>query len=174
MVKKLRTKKADKYADLAQIRHSASHILAEAVLNLYPNAKLGFGPATETGFYYDFEFKKPIADDDLKKIESEMLKLINEGRTFKRSEMTIAKAITWAKKNSQKYKVEQIEELKSRGHKRVSFYETLRLRSGNNKLNSGNNNFTDLCEGPHVKNTKEIGAVKRLSLAGAYWKGSEK
>lgn len=170
MVKQTRTKKADKHANLSKIRHSASHILAEVVLNLYPNAKLGFGPATETGFYYDFEFKKPITDDDLGCIESEMIKLINEGRTFKKYEMTITKALIWAKKDKQRYKVNQIEELKSQGHKKISLYSSLPATAGRGH----DGDFTDLCEGPHVKNTKEIGAIKLLGLAGAYWRGDEK
>jgi len=183
MAKQVQKRKVDKQTNLSKIRHSASHILAEAVLNLYPNTKLGFGPATETGFYYDFEFKKPITDEDLDKIESEMLKLISEGRTFKKSEMTIAKALTWAKKNKQPYKTQLIEDLKSDGHKKVAFYESLRLRSGNisgsrseniSGSHSGKtNNFVDLCEGPHIRSTKDIGAIKLLSLAGAYWRGNE-
>ncbi|RLC37538.1 threonine--tRNA ligase [candidate division Kazan bacterium] len=160
MAKQTRKRKVDKKTDLGKIRHSASHILAEAVLNLYPNTKLGFGPATETGFYYDFDFKSPITDSDLEKIESEMLKLINEGRTFKKSEMTIAKALAWAKRNKQPYKIELIEGLKRDGHKQVTFY-----KSGS---------FVDLCEGPHVKSAKDIGAIKLLSLAGAYWRGDER
>ncbi|OGB73441.1 threonine--tRNA ligase [candidate division Kazan bacterium RIFCSPHIGHO2_01_FULL_44_14] len=160
MTKTQRTKKTDKHSNLSRIRHSASHILAEAVLRLYPGTKIGFGPATEDGFYYDFEFKKPITDTNLPKIESEIIRLITEGRTFKRSVQTVAVAKTWAKKIDQPYKAEQIDELKRTGHKRMSFYTS--------------GDFTDLCEGPHVTSTKDIGALKLLSVAGAYWRGDEK
>ncbi|OGB74877.1 threonine--tRNA ligase [candidate division Kazan bacterium RIFCSPHIGHO2_01_FULL_49_10] len=160
MAKVQRTKKTDKTSGLSTIRHSASHIMAEAILNLYPETKLGFGPATEDGFYYDFDFKTPITDEDLTKIEAEMIQLIGLGRTFERSEKTITEALKWADKNNQSYKADLIGRLKERGEKKVSFYTS--------------GKFTDLCEGPHIKSTKAIGAFKLLSLAGAYWHGNEK
>ncbi len=159
MVKKIRTKKIDKDQDLSKLRHSASHILAEAVLNLYPNAKLGFGPAIDIGFYYDFEFSKPISDSDLIKIESEMIKILNKKLEFNKSEKSIAQALAWAKKTKQPYKTDLIKELNKKGHKKVSFYSS--------------GNFTDICEGPHLKNSDKIKAFKLISLAGAYWKGDE-
>ncbi|MBU1083088.1 threonine--tRNA ligase [Patescibacteria group bacterium] len=161
MVKKIRDQKTDKKSGLAKIRHSASHLLAEAVLNLYPKTKLGFGPATEDGFYYDFEFVKPITDTDLPRIEKEMQKLINQGLTFKKSNESVGDAIKWTKKNDQPYKEILIQDLKTEKKiKQVSFYTS--------------GNFTDLCEGPHVKSSKEICAFKLLSLAGAYWRGDER
>jgi threonyl-tRNA synthetase len=159
MAKQIRKNKADKHTELSKIRHSASHILAEAVLALYPNTKLGIGPATADGFYYDFEFARPITDDALPRIEAKMKSLIADGRKFSRAESTIATAIKNAKLNEEPYKADLLEGLKEKGHKKVSFYTS--------------GNFTDLCEGPHVKDTSEIGAVKVLSLAGAYWRGSE-
>lgn len=159
MVKQTRNRKVDKDTELSKIRHSAGHVLAEAVLNLYPDTKLGIGPSTENGFYYDFEFAKPLTDDDLPKIESEMIRLLKEGRKFKKSNKTIAAALAWAKKEKQPYKIDLIKGLKKDGHKKVTFY-----KSGN---------FIDLCEGPHVKDSKEIKAFKILSLAGAYWRGDE-
>jgi len=160
MAKRQRIKKIDKHSALSTVRHSASHILAEAVLNLYPETKLGFGPATEDGFYYDFEFKRPLTEANLPKIEAEMIRLIGEGHTFKRSEKTVAAALRWAAKEKQPYKTELITRLKKDGHKKVSFYTS--------------DDFTDLCEGPHVKKAAEIGAFKLLNLAGAYWHGDEK
>ena len=160
MAKVQRTKKTDKTSELSTIRHSASHIMAEAILNLYPETKLGFGPATEDGFYYDFDFKTPITDEDLTNIESEMIRLLGNGRTFERSEKTITEALKWADKNNQSYKADLINRLKEKGEKKVSFYTS--------------GSFTDLCEGPHVKSVQEIGAFKLLSLAGAYWHGDEK
>lgn len=159
MAKQTRTKKTNKDTELSKIRHSVGHLLAEAVLNLYPNAKLGIGPATENGFYYDFEFAKPLTDTDLADIESEMIGFLKEGRKFKKSEKTITAALAWAKKEKQPYKIDLLKELKKNGHKKVTFYTS--------------GAFTDLCEGPHIKDSKEIGAFKLLSLAGAYWRGDE-
>lgn len=159
MAKQTRKNKADKQTELSKIRHSASHILAEAVLALYPNAKLGIGPATMDGFYYDFEFKKPISDDALPRIEAKMKSLISDGRKFSKFDKTIATAIKHATADKEPYKVDLLESLKEKGHKKVSFYTS--------------GDFTDLCEGPHVKDTKEIGAIKLISLAGAYWRGNE-
>jgi len=160
MAKQKRTTKVDKQKDLAKLRHSVSHLLAEAVTNLYPDVKLGFGPATEDGFYYDFEFKKPISETDLPRIESEMIKLLKDKRVFKKSDKTVAQALNWAKKNNQPYKTELIKELKKAGNKQIGFYTS--------------GEFTDVCEGPHVKDSNEIKAFKLLSVAGAYWRGDEK
>lgn len=160
MAKKERSGKADKHSDLSKIRHSASHILAEAVLNLYPDTKLAFGPATEDGFYYDFEFSSPVSDQDLGKLEKEINKILKEGRTFVASGKSIEEAKKWAAGVKQPYKLEQIEELAGRGDTELSFYTSAP--------------FMDLCAGPHVEDTKEIGAIKLLSVAGAYWKGDEK
>lgn len=159
MAKQTRTKKIDKDQYLYKIRHSASHILAEAVLNLYPDTKLGFGPAINDGFYYDFEFSKPISDSDLSKIESEMIKILKHNLKFKKQDKSIAQALIWAKKNKQPYKTDLIKELKKKGNKKISFYSS--------------DSFTDICEGPHVKNSSDIKAFKLLSLAGAYWRGDE-
>ena len=160
MAKQNRNVKVDKQSDLAKIRHSASHILAEAVLNLYPNTKLAFGPATDEGFYYDFEFVSPISDADLEKLEAEMRKIIKEGRSFVQSDKSAAEASAWAKEADQPYKQEQIGELVDRGEATLSFYTS--------------GPFMDLCSGPHVEDSSAIGAIKLLSLAGAYWKGDEK
>ncbi|OGB74407.1 threonine--tRNA ligase [candidate division Kazan bacterium RBG_13_50_9] len=159
MAKRQRAQRTNKHSEISTIRHSASHLLAEAVLNLYPETKLAIGPATEEGFYYDFEFKRSLTDADLPKIEAEMIRLAAEGRKFKHSQKTIAAALKWAQSCKQPYKIELIKDLKKAGHKRLSFYASGR--------------FTDLCEGPHVKNTSAIGAFKLLSLAGAYWRGDE-
>ncbi len=144
---------------LEKMRHSASHVLAQAVLKLYPDTKLGIGPAIENGFYYDFEFTEPLEEEDLKKIEKEMKKIIKQNLPLKQIMMSRDEAEKYLKKTDQVYKLELLEELES---DKFSFYIT------------GDNDFADLCRGPHVDSTKEIGAVKLTKTAGAYWKGDEK
>src|SRR4030042_6735571 len=143
---------------MENIRHSCSHVLATAVLKLYPKAKLGIGPAIENGFYYDFEFPKAIGEKDLAKISAEIKQIIKKKLAFIKKAVTIEEAEKILK--DQPYKLELIEELAKEGHKKVSLYQT--------------GDFIDLCAGPHVKNTGEIGHFKLTSLAGAYWRGSEK
>ncbi len=143
-------------------RHSYAHVLAAAVLDLFPNVKLGMGPAIENGFYYDFDFAKPFVEADLQKIEKKMRELIVSGAAFKKSEKTVAEAEKILKAEKQTYKIELLKDLKKAGEKKVSFYAS--------------GKFTDLCAGPHVENTKDLNteAFKLTSLAGAYWRGSEK
>jgi threonyl-tRNA synthetase len=144
---------------LEAMRHSASHILAQAVLKLYPDTKLGIGPAIENGFYYDFDFSEPIEEEDLPKIQEEMKKIIKQKLPFKQIMMKRDEAKEYLKKTDQVYKLELLEELEG---DEFSFYIT------------GENEFADLCRGPHVKDTKDVGAVKLIKTAGAYWKGDEK
>jgi len=143
---------------LEKSRHSASHVLAQAVLKLYPETKLGIGPAIDDGFYYDFEFASPIEESDLKKIEKEMKKIIKKNLPFEQIFMSREEAIKYLKAIDQEYKLELLKEIPD---EEVSFYTT------------GDNDFIDLCRGPHVESTKEIGAVKLLKTAGAYWRGDE-
>ena len=144
---------------LEAMRHSASHLLAQAVLKLYPDTKLGIGPAIENGFYYDFEFSEPLQEEDLPKIEKEMKKIIKQKLPFNQIMMKKDEAIEYLKKTDQIYKLELLDELEDN---EFSFYIT------------GENDFADLCRGPHVENTKDIGAIKLTKTAGAYWKGDEK
>lgn len=139
-------------------RHGCSHILAAAVLELYPKVKLGIGPAIENGFYYDFDFPEPIEEKDLEKISALMGKIIQKDLSFIKSEVNIDEAQKIFK--DQPYKLDLIEDLAKEGNKKVSLYKT--------------GDFVDLCAGPHVEKTSDIGAFKLLSLAGAYWKSSEK
>jgi threonyl-tRNA synthetase len=150
---------SEKKEKLEKMRHSGSHVLAQAVLKLYPDTKLGIGPAIENGFYYDFEFIEPIEEEDLKKIEKEMKKIIKQNLPFKQIMMSKKEAEEYLKKTDQIYKLELLEELEG---DKFSFYIT------------GDNEFADLCRGPHVDSTKEIGAIKLIKTAGAYWKGDEK
>ncbi|MBU4331885.1 threonine--tRNA ligase [Patescibacteria group bacterium] len=142
-------------------RHSLSHVLAQAVKNLYPKVKLGIGPAIENGFYYDFDNLK-LAPEDLPKIQKEMQKIINQGQKFEKFEMSKAEAKKMLK--SEPYKLDLLKELKEK----PSFYKNLDT--------NGNKTFVDMCSGPHIESTKELAAdsFKLNRLAGAYWRGDEK
>ena len=139
-------------------RHTASHVLAQAIKTVYPTSKLAIGPAVKTGFYYDVDFRNAITMDDLAKIESEMAKIIKADFPIERMELSREEAIKLMNEYGEKYKVELIEELPE--GETISFY-----RQGN---------FMDLCRGPHLPSTGKIKAFKLTSLAGAYWKGDEK
>ena len=142
---------------LSTIRHSAAHVLAQAVQVFFKDAKLAIGPAIDSGFYYDFEFVEPITDAQLEKIENEMKRIINEGQEFNQYTMTRQQALDYFKANGQGYKCEIIDDLDV---DELSIYE--------------NGPFIDLCRGPHVEKTNQIGAIKLLKVSGAYWRGSEK
>ena len=141
--------------NLEIMRHSAAHVLAEAVQSIFPEAKFGIGPAIENGFYYDFDLPRPLTPDDLPLIEAKMREIIASNLPFTRQEVTKGKAR--ALFAAQPYKLELIDEIPD---KKVSLY-----RQGS---------FLDLCRGPHVSSTGEIRAFKLLSIAGAYWRGSER
>ncbi|CVI68479.1 Threonine--tRNA ligase [Clostridiales bacterium CHKCI001] len=142
---------------LAALRHTTSHVLAEAVKRIRPDAKLAIGPSIDTGFYYDFECE-PFSREDLDAIEKEMKKIIKEGAKIERFELPRAEAIAFMKEKGEPYKVELIEDLPEDAV--ISFYSQ--------------GDFTDLCAGPHLMSTKGIKAFKLLSSSGAYWRGSEK
>jgi len=141
---------------LEVMRHSAAHVMARAVMRLYPGVQLAFGPTVENGFYYDFDLEHPLSDEDFSKIEAEMAKIIKEDEPFERVEMARDEAIGLCDELGQKLKVEHLGEGLAEEDS-VSFY-----RQGE---------FIDLCRGPHVPGPKAIGAFKLLSVAGAYWKG---
>lgn len=143
---------------LNNLRHSCAHLLAAAVLKLWSDTKRTIGPAIENGFYFDFEFAKPITEDDLPKIEKKMREILPSWAKFERHELTEAQAKKEYEEN--KYKYELIEEITGKGEK-ITFY-----KSGD---------YWDLCRGGHVENPKEeLKHFKLLSIAGAYWRGSEK
>ena len=139
-------------------RHTASHVLAQAIKRLYPNTKLAIGPAIEDGYYYDFEFETPITTGDFEKIEAEMKKIIKENIPLEKFELPRDEAIKFMKKKDEPYKVELIENLPDDAV--ISFYKQ--------------GDFVDLCAGPHLMSTGKLKAVKLQSLAGAYWRGNEK
>ena len=138
--------------------HTTSHILAQAVKRLFPEAKLAIGPSIENGFYYDFDVEKPFSEEDLAKIEEEMKKIIKEDLELERFELPRDEAIKLMEEKGEPYKVELINDLPD--GEVISFYKQ--------------GDFTDLCRGPHVPNTGVIKAVKLLTSSGAYWRGDEK
>ena len=140
---------------LAVLRHSTAHLLAEAVRRLYPGVKIAIGPPIENGFYYDLEFSEPIGEEDLARIEDEIERELEEGRAWKREEISAAEARQRFLEENEPYKVELVETADSP----ISLYTQ--------------GEFTDLCRGPHLQDSKPIKAVKLTSLAGAYWRGDE-
>ena len=139
-------------------RHTASHIMAQAIKRLYPDTKLAIGPSIEDGFYYDIDRETPLTEADLEKIEAEMKKIVKEALPIEQFTMPRSEAIEYFKSNEEIYKVELIEDLPEDSI--ISFYKQ--------------GEFTDLCAGPHLMTTKPVKAFKLTSLAGAYWRGSEK
>ena len=143
---------------LAALRHTTSHVMAQAVKRLYPDTKLAIGPSIADGFYYDMEFETPLTSDDFEKIEAEMKKIVKEDLKIERFTLPREKAIEFMKEKEEPYKVELIEDLPE--GEEISFYQQ--------------GEFVDLCAGPHLMSTKEVGkAFKIMSLAGAYWRGDE-
>ncbi|MBU0687793.1 MAG: threonine--tRNA ligase [Candidatus Margulisbacteria bacterium] len=143
--------------DLEMLRHSTTHIMADAVMQLFPNVKLGIGPAIENGFYYDFDMEHVLKPEDLPKIEAKMKEIIKKNLKFEKREMDRKEAIQFFKEKGQTYKVELLKKLDDAN---VTIYQ--------------HGDFVDLCKGPHVNFSKKIKAFKLLSIAGAYWLGSEK
>lgn len=139
-------------------RHTASHVLAQAVKRLYPNTKLAIGPAIAEGFYYDFDCEKPFTEEDLRALEKEMKKIVKESLPIKTFTLPREEAIALMAKRDEPYKIELIQDLPEEAE--LSFYEQ--------------GDFVDLCAGPHLMNTKAVKAFKLTALAGAYWRGSEK
>lgn len=146
--------------NLQKMRHTLSHVLAAAVTELYPTAKFGIGPAIDNGFYYDIDFgDTKVSDADLAKIEKKMRGIVARKLTMQKRVVSKMEALNWARDHKQDYKIELIEELPENAE--ISFYDLGDI-------------FTDLCKGPHVKNTSEVGAFKLTRVAGAYWRGDEK
>jgi threonyl-tRNA synthetase len=143
--------------DLETLRHSCSHIMAQAVSELFPDVKFAIGPPIADGFYYDFDKKEPFTPQDLERITEKMKEIIEKNYPFIRSEKTREEALKFFRQRSEKYKVELLQEM---GDAKVTFYEQ--------------GGFVDLCRGPHVKSTDEVKYFKLLSVAGAYWRGDEK
>ena len=150
---------SDPEGGLSTLRHTCSHVMAQAIKRLYPSAKLAIGPSIDNGFYYDIDFEEPITAEDLPKIEDEMKKIVKEALPLERFELPREEALALMKEKEEPYKVELIEDLPEDAV--ISFYKQ--------------GDWVDLCAGPHLMNTKAVGkAYKLQSIAGAYWRGSEK
>ena len=137
--------------------HTSTHVMAQAIKRLYPEAKLAIGPAIENGFYYDIDLEHRLSPEDLEKIEAEMKKIVKEEFEVERYELPKDEAIDFMKKLGEDYKVELIEGLEEGST--ISFYKQ--------------GEFTDLCAGPHLPNVKKVKAFKLLSVAGAYWRADQ-
>jgi len=167
---------------LHAMRHSLAHITASAVQRLWPEAKFGVGPVVENGFYYDIDLgETKISEANFGKIEKEMRGIINYGDDFERFDMPIDQAIDWAHQNNQPYKQELLNDLKRSGTtvaKDLDVSELGLATDGDAAIENvsfyKNGNFVDLCRGPHVANTKDVGVFRLLRVAGAYWRGNEK
>ena len=156
---------AGAHAPIDAMRHSTAHVMAEAVLDLFPGAKLGIGPAIENGFYYDFQLPRPATPDDLEKIEARMRESVKADHPFVRKELPFDEARAIVEREGQDFKVEILDDLKAKAEAAgepppvTTFYE--------------HGPFHDLCRGPHVESTGKIGPFKLLAVSGAYWRGDQ-
>ena len=148
----------EKINNVEVLRHSIAHVLASAVLQMFPEAKFGVGPAVENGFYYDFDLPRTLIPEDMPILEEKMKEIIKANHKFERVDTTIEDAEKDFKELGQNYKLEIINDLKNEGNKKVSLYRT--------------GSFVDLCSGPHLDSTGEIrsDALKLTRISGAYWK----
>lgn len=158
---------AENSSDLDAMRHSCSHVLAQAVLQMFPDAKLAIGPTIEDGFYYDFDLPRTLIPEDLPLLEKKMRQIIKQNQTFGVVVEPVDQAIAFLEAANQPYKVEIVRDLQAGGETEVTFYENRLPAAGPLK-------FVDLCKGPHVASTGRIGAFKLTRISGAYWRGDEK
>src|SRR6266540_3903353 len=155
MIQILTTRDKDDPDALYVLRHSSAHLLAEAVRRLFPGVKIAIGPPIENGFYYDFDFPEPLVDEDLERIEEEIRRELKEGRSWDRREVSREEARGYFEEQDEPYKVELVAE----AAEPITFYTQ--------------GDFTDLCRGPHLQDSRPIKALKLTGLAGAYWRGDE-
>lgn len=161
--------------DLQKIRHSCAHLLATAVQKMYPDAKFGVGPAVDDGFYYDISLPQTISEAELKQIEKTMKKLTSQKLEMKREEMSIDQAIEFFRSKNQDFKVELLKDLKERGTTKVGedLSDEVDLDNPDKVSLYHTGEFVDLCRGPHVDDTSQVGAFKLTKVAGAYWRGND-
>ncbi len=179
-----------KQDELHAMRHSLAHIMATAITTLWPDVRLGVGPVVEDGFYYDVDIPGvAISEDDFKKIEEQMRKVINQKQPFVKTMKPMLDALEWAKKSKQPYKQELLNDLRREGTTLASELDSAMMGMDLPAVVTGvtrpkaevgevsfytNGTFTDLCRGPHVEDTGKVGAFKLMRVAGAYWRGNEK
>lgn len=161
-----------KKVDLQTMRHSCEHVLAQAMVRLYPGLLMAMGPATDEGFYFDFDNKSRVSETDFQEIEKEMKKIIKENLPFKKQELTVKEARKLFKPNP--YKQEWLDEIALRQGLQLSSAERPQGKKEKAVIYWTGKEFVDLCSGPHLKSTGQIGPFKLLSIAGAYWRGDEK
>lgn len=173
------------YSSLEVTRHSAAHVMAAAIQSLFPNAKFGVGPAVDNGFYYDIDIGRTVTPEDLKDIQKAMQKLANKKLVFERQEMKVDEAIKLFEKLDQPFKVELLNDIKSKGTTKLTAEEAGDVGVSPEASAKGEpsmkgkvsvyttGEFTDLCRGPHVEDSSKIGAFKVWKMAGAYWRGKE-
>lgn len=167
--------------NLHAMRHSLAHIMATAITTLWPGAKLGVGPVVKNGFYYDVDLgDQKLSEEDFKRIQEEMKKVIKANQTFERFELPVDEAITWAQDTNQPYKEELLNDLKRAGTtvaKDLDADELGTITEGDSAVENvsfyRNGDFIDLCRGPHLESTGKAGAFKLLRVSGAYWRGNE-
>lgn len=160
------SKMEDKSSKLYKMRHSAAHVLAQAVLEMFPEAKLGVGPAIDNGFYYDFDLPRTLIPEDLPILEKKMKQIVKQRQKFRGREVDSNLAIEMLEQAKQDYKVELVKDFAEKGDK-ITFYENFIPQKPDEAT------FVDLCEGGHVENTGEIGAFKLDKISSCYWKGDE-
>lgn len=171
--------------NLQTMRHSLAHIMATAIKQIWPQAKFGVGPAVKDGFYYDIDLgDKQLSEQDFKKIEKQMYRVINQAQEFTKTTMPVDEALVWAKENNQPYKEELLNDLKRDGTTAAADIDQSMLGVATDGADDTggvsevsfytNGDFTDLCKGPHVADTSKVGAFKIERVAGAYWRGDEK
>src|SRR4051812_24346647 len=172
---------AEQNEQLGPMRHTLAHVMAGAILHLWPETKFGVGPAVADGFYYDIDLgETKISEEDFPKIEAEMRKIIQADQPMEKFERPIDEAIVWSKETGQSYKEELLNDLKRAGttdFKDLDPAELGAIAQGESGVESvsfyRNDDFTDLCRGPHVGSTGKVGAFKLLRVAGAYWRGDD-
>ena len=164
-----------KKISLEILRHSTSHLMAAAILELFPKAKFGIGPVIANGFYYDFDLEKSLTPQDMQKIEKKMRQLAKKNLKFVKKEITIDQAIKLFQKLKQPYKIELLKEIKKHGTTEIKKIEKQTKKQKINKVTVYElGNFVDLCRGPHISSLGQLNAYKLDKIAGAYWRGNEK
>lgn len=168
--------KESKLSHIEAMRHSAAHLMASAIQELYPDAKFGVGPVVENGFYYDVDLPQALSDKDLAKIEKRMKKIQQRKDDFVREELSINDAVKFFKGKNQPFKVELLNALKEKGSTAIDVEDSFDVDPAAKETTSTytHGEFIDLCRGPHVENTSKIGPFKLMRVAGAYWRGDEK